>query len=157
MSEAWCHGSTDEQYVVVCSWSCVCRKNVVERSILRHRAEINLANRISYAIPRIAGSIRIARIRRFRHPYSDEAHWNRASHQPQRLRSPFSRFYGALKKRLPHSSRRRMNRVFATRPILHLIDLRERFSPRDPDAVHLLHLREIEQRPTVDATRHSLP
>ena len=147
MSEAWCHGSTDEQYVVVCSWSCVCRKNVVKRSILRHGAEINLANRIPYAIPRIAWAIGIARIRRFRHPYSNEAHWHRAPHQPQCLRPSFSGFYGALKKRLPDASRRRMNRVFATRPVLHLVDLRERLSPRDPNTVHLLHLREIEHDP----------
>src|SRR5579862_701056 len=120
--------------------------DVVKFAVVSLRAKIKLANGVTHTIARIGGAIRVACVRRIRHPDAHELYRNRRRSKPKSFRLAFSIRYRTLRKRLPGSPGRGFDGIVAS-PVLNQIMPRVGFGPRDANRIHLLHLREIEHDP----------
>src|ERR1017187_4564907 len=102
-------------------------ENVVKRAVFCAGAEEEFTNRIAHTIPRIiqlsifqfriTGSVRIAGVRRFRHPYPQKSYRHGSVAQANRLSLTFSIRNRSLRKGLPDSARHGLDGVVA-RPVL---------------------------------------
>src|ERR1035438_3975991 len=124
-------------------------QNVVKRAVLRAGAEIELADGIAHAIPRIRSYIRaagIAGVRRFCHPNPQESYTHGTAAQSNCFGLAFPVGNSSLGKCLPGSARHGLDGIFA-RPVLDHIVPGIWFSPRDANAVHLLNLCQVQHHP----------
>ena len=115
--------------------------HIHKRSVCRKIPGINLIHRIAHAIPCIARAMRVASIRRFRHPYPQKSCLDRRSREPPHFIPARALGSVSVRKRRPGPCARFVDGVLSG-PILHHIFPRERRAPRDPHRID--HLRRIE-------------
>ena len=120
--------------------------HVVKFSIRRGCPDIQLVNRVSRAIPRIARSVRIASVGRFRHQDAQKSHGQWSCAQLQGSRTAFPIRDHAARKSLPHAARGRFDRIVSG-PILNDVVHRVWLGPLNLHAGDLLQLRQVHHNP----------